>query len=121
MTPEQFEKVVLNRCEKIQSVMASKNKEYATDSNKLHNFDKAARISGQTREKALWGMALKHYVSIDDLIENVGKGKLPSTDLLSEKIGDMVNYLILLEASVMQRIAEEREKIIEAFANNPES
>ena len=120
MNSTKFNQLVNERCEKIRNVLESKNAEYATPENKLHNFDKAARISGQTREKALWGMALKHYVSIDDLIENVGKGKLPSTDLLSEKIGDMVNYLILLEASVMQRI-QEREKIIEAFANNPES
>ena len=134
MTPERFEKVVLNRCEKIQSVMASKNKEYAKPDNKFHNFEKSGRKQAKTREDALMGMASKHDVSIDDIVEGIRDGKLPTVGLLQEKIGDMCNYLIILEAMVIDRIEngytdiytkpyrdKEREKIIEAFANNPES
>lgn len=95
MTTQNFEKIVLNRLAKIEQTLNNKAKEYALDGDRLHNFKIAARIKGETQAKALWGMAMKHLVSIDDLVA----GRLiPTPEMIEEKIGDMVNYLILLEA-----------------------
>lgn len=104
MTSETFEKIVKSRLDKIQSTLVIKAKEYANDSNRLHNFDKAGAMSNQTREKALRGFLLKHTVSMDDIIEDIDKGKLPSKALLDEKVGDIINYYILLEASILDRL-----------------
>jgi hypothetical protein len=106
MNSTRFHKLVEQILNQTRAVLIAKGDEYSTEENKLHNFDKAARISGQTREKALWGMALKHYTSIDDIVNDVETGKLPSEAMLSEKIGDMINYLILLEASIINRLEE---------------
>ena len=54
-----------------------------------------AEIMRTTPQKALAGMFMKHLVSVLDLIE----GSLsPSEYMVNEKIGDAINYLILLEA-----------------------
>lgn len=86
--------------------MASKSNEYSTDSNKLHNFDIGARMTGKLREEIILGFALKHHISILDIVDNIGKGILPTEAMVEEKIGDLVNYLILLEASIKERIGE---------------
>ena len=62
---------------------------------RLYNFKRAAEISQTTPQKALIGMFLKHLVSVFDLAD----GKLESTPaMVNEKVGDAINYLILLEA-----------------------
>lgn len=103
MKTERFNKLVEERIEKIRNTLASKGKEYSTDDNKLHNFDNAARKSGRTREQALDGMLLKHLVSIDDIIEKTSKDIFPSIEVINEKLGDIINYYILLEACLVDR------------------
>ena len=95
-----FNKLVKNRCEKIHSVLASKAKEYAVDNNRFHNFDLAAAVNNTTPEKALWGMATKHLVSVIDIVNSP---ETVSLELIEEKIGDMINYLILLEGLLKRR------------------
>lgn len=104
MNNKDFYELVERRKQKITEVLIEKGKEYSTDNNKLHNFDKAARMRNISRERALDGMLLKHLVSVDDIIDNIDKGILPSRKLLDEKIGDCINYYILLEASIIDKI-----------------
>lgn len=96
-----FEQIVQDRLEKIQHTLVVKGKEYATENNRLHNFDRGASVTGQTREKALWGYAVKHYVSFLDMLDNMEKGKMPTPQLVDDKIGDLINYLILIEACIL--------------------
>lgn len=95
MTPELFNHYLRRRLEKIGQTLGQKAGEYASGQDRLHNFKLAARVNGTTPAKALWGMASKHLVSIMDMVD----GRQPVTDpMIDEKIGDMVNYLVLLEA-----------------------
>ena len=94
-----FDKVVEERIESIRAVLASKEKEYAKGKDRFHNFNMAARMSSTTPEKALKGMMLKHEVSVQDLIDNPGNA---TTEIINEKIGDNINYLILLEGMLKQ-------------------
>lgn len=94
MQIEKFNIILKKRLSSIESVLAFKAKEYATQ-DRLHNFKVAARINNTTPAKALWGMALKHLVSITDIIERPIDF---DPEIIDEKIGDMINYLILLEA-----------------------
>jgi hypothetical protein len=94
MNAEQFDTILESRLLSIKQVLGNKAKEYAIG-DRLYNFKRAAEISRTTPQKALSGMFMKHLVSVLDLIE----GSVPSTaDRINEKIGDAINYLILLEA-----------------------
>lgn len=109
MDNTEFEEFLENRLKSIKHSLGVKAKEYVREGNKLHNFDRGAKISGKTREEVLWnGFALKHLVSVFDLIDDVTKGNIPSKELVDEKIGDLINYLILLEAC-FQKTRKENE------------
>lgn len=110
MTEKEFQDVLTTRLTKIKDILGSKAKEYASEGDKLHNFNVGARITGQTREKVLWGFALKHYISFMDILDDLELGIIPSEALVDEKIGDLINYLILAEASIKQKIYEQQSK-----------
>jgi hypothetical protein len=104
MTTTEFNKVIENRLLESRRILVEKAKEYAKgDDDRLHNFNRAAEITGQSRERCLFGFALKHLVSVMDIIEDIDKGNIPTHELTSEKIGDLVNYLLLLEASITDK------------------
>lgn len=97
MKPERFETIV-NRSQTIcREILLEKNEEYSRDNERLHNFYTAARVDNTTPEVALWGMAKKHLVSIMDMIEDTKRGLCPTPEMVTEKFGDMHNYLYLLE------------------------
>jgi len=101
MDTKRFDEILNNRIEQIRKVLGSKAKEYAIG-DRLYNFKRAAEITRSTPEKALLGMFMKHLVSVLDLIE----GSVPLTEyMINEKIGDAINYLILCEAVLREKIS----------------
>lgn len=111
MNTNEFNKIINRRLDESKRILIEKAKEYAKgDVDRLHNFNKAAQITGESREKALFGFFLKHLVSVMDIIEDIDI-KVPTQALTDEKIGDCINYLLLLEAS----IADKRNKLIPQF------
>ena len=110
MNVTKFNVMLEKRIEATKKVLASKNKEYASDIDKLHNFKRAGAMENCTSEKALVGMWAKHIISLLDMVDKIEAAqKIQSLDLtitkemLEEKIGDAVNYLILLEALIKER------------------
>ena len=100
-----FADCIENRIQRIREVLSSKAEEYATDGNRFHNFDVAARILDCTPERALQGMMLKHIVSVLDLIQWAEEEEdLITATVIDEKIGDTINYLILLEGLLLRRL-----------------
>jgi len=99
-----FDKIVNERTGKIKSILINKAKEYATNADRYHNFNIAGRILDISPERALIGMWMKHMVSVLDLVEWVDwePAKL-TTEIIDEKIGDAINYLILLEGMLQSR------------------
>ena len=86
-------------------MIGSKNAEYSRNGDKLHNFKQAAILQRcSTPEKALLGMWSKHLVSIIDIVYDLDAEILPDSDVLAEKITDSINYLVLLEALIIERI-----------------
>jgi hypothetical protein len=104
MKINEFNKHVVRRCRLISKVLVRKGAEYASSEDRLYNFKEAAKDDSTTPEKALWGMYLKHHVSVKDLKN--GHHKL-SRRMIDEKIGDAINYLILLEALLIEKIRGE--------------
>lgn len=105
MITVKFEACVENRIRNIRKVLLAKAKEYATEDNRFHNFDVAARILNKTPEQALQGMMLKHIVSVLDLVEwTETNTNMLTEQIIDEKIGDTINYLILLEGLLLRRM-----------------
>lgn len=104
MTEGQFDELVEARCNKIGRTLIEKGKEYRRNNDPLHNFRVAAKVQNTTEEKALWGFAAKHYVSFLDILNDIEQGRLPKEEVVDEKIGDLINYLILCEASIKEKI-----------------
>ena len=106
MNAKDFDKIVgarLNWCNK---TLCAKGDEYARKGDRLWNFKVAARKRNCHPAEALAGMMVKHTVSVDDIIDGLAKGIVPPKELVAEKIGDSIAYLLLLEGV----IEEERRK-----------
>ncbi len=99
----------------IEKSIAAKAKEYAEEGeDRMHNFNTAQDVSGgrhKTRESAIFGMMLKHWVSILDILAVLDKGELPDLALVKEKFGDMINYAMLMEGSIRHKIDIKNEEI----------
>lgn len=95
----EYEKAVEGMIHHCSEVLLSKHAEYATEDD-FHNFNVAASMQGITPEQALIGMMDKHVVSVHDLVNEAAEGKIVHSDTWKEKIGDNINYLLLLWAMV---------------------
>jgi hypothetical protein len=103
MRPEEFEKIVEERIAKCAETLDLKATEYAT-SDRLHNFKVAAALQAIEPETALLGMWAKHIVSVVDIIYGIEhRAEMPSKELLSEKLTDVINYALLLEGLIEER------------------
>lgn len=108
MNTDDFNKVVQERFDKCKEVLGRKGNEYSNNNDRLYNFKIAAKIQGGSPEKALLGMMVKHLVSVIDIINYVDKYNLSvNDDLIDEKLGDTINYIVLLEGLIKERRFEE--------------
>lgn len=91
--------------ERIKGVMCAKSAEYARGGDKLHNFKRAAEVSGLTSLECLQGMKLKHDVSILDMLNDLQDPEHIeyTREKWEEKIGDDINYLILMLALLYEK------------------
>ena len=106
MDTKRFENAIEKRIAKCIDTLSVKSDEYATE-DRLHNFKVAAEIQNCTPITALAGMMAKHTVSVYDLIQKQEQGYVVSREMWDEKIGDSINYLILLSALVQEKFDEE--------------
>ena len=100
-TPE-FEAIVNARIKKCKETLIVKAAEYAKG-DRLHNFQRAAAMLNCTPERALFGFLAKHLVSIIDIVDGIEKGQFPAEARWDEKVGDAINYLLLLDAVVKRK------------------
>lgn len=106
MNTNDFNKIIDSRIQKCLDVLCKKADEYAT-LDRLHNFKVAAELQGCTPIRALGGMMCKHTVSVYDLINEFEEGADIPLELWEEKIGDSINYLLLLTALVHEYKGEQ--------------
>ena len=118
MTEQEFDALVQRRLDLTREVLITKGKEYRRNSDPLHNFNVASKLNNTTREKALWGFATKHLVSFLDMLDDIEKNKLPKKEYVDEKIGDLINYLILCEASIKDRMINDSMSLFDVVMNN---
>ena len=101
MNNEDFQEVIKNRIINIQHVLDIKGAEYTTSSNsdRLSNFKDISIFNNTPITDVLWSLSSKHLWSVINLVKHPrGREKC----FISEKIGDLINYLILLEAMLYE-------------------
>lgn len=101
MTGKEFSDLLQRRLNLTVSVLDNKAVEYATGSDRLHNFKQAAAMLRCTPAQACLGFMTKHLVSVFDMVETFPG--TPTVEKIDEKIGDAINYLILLEALLKEQ------------------
>ena len=107
MTADVFNELVEKRLTICKVTLSRKKEEYSREEDRLHNFKVAASFEGVTPEMALRGMLTKHVVSLYDIVDDIEfLRKLPSKEMLNEKITDWINYALLLEALIEERRSE---------------
>ena len=105
MNATDFDKIVGDRMEWCIETLCKKGDEYARNGDRLWNFKVAARKRDCRPAQALAGMMVKHTVSVDDIIDGLANGIVPPREMVAEKIGDSINYLLLLEGLVEEERA----------------
>ena len=96
MNNEEFNRVIKEQIDRSMQTLVHKAAEYATDVDRLHNFKVAAELQGKTPRESLAGMMAKHTVSVYDMC--MDDETIYDSDMINEKIGDHINYLLLLRA-----------------------
>jgi len=99
MKAEEFNTIINKQVETCINLLSSKEEEYASGEDRLHNFKQAASLMQTSPEKALGGMMAKHTISVYDMVFN---DEPYSMDKWDEKITDSINYLLLLKAVLME-------------------
>lgn len=81
-------------------VLAAKAGEYSVNEDALSNFRRAAEIQRISMEQAVLNFFMKHFVSIQDMVES---GRQYPRAVWDEKLGDAINYLMLLEGVTVEK------------------
>lgn len=113
ITPEEFERVVSKRLERCKELLMIKGKEYVRNGDKLHNFRRASEMRRHSKLEALQGMNDKHLISWLDLIDDLKDPEIAkniTVEYVNEKLGDIINYFLIAEVVVYDRLMEVKEK-----------
>lgn len=94
--------IVKKRLALVEQIFSRKVEEYARG-DRLSNFKVVAKFMGLTPEKVCFVWILKHIEALKSFINDLDEGKLQSPERWTEKIGDTINYMILLEALIVER------------------
>lgn len=99
MSPEVFEAIIERRIGLIRSVLAAKGREYAPGADRLNNFRRQSEMERKPMADIARTLMGKQITSIQDMIDS--RADYPQA-VWDEKIGDVVNYCILIEAIVWE-------------------
>lgn len=102
MNSEEFNAIVENRIRLIKETLLRKGEEYAPGKDRLANFKRAADLQYTSPKKALGSMVAKQIISLYDMLEVSNSNPW----LWNEKITDIINYMILLEALTVEEKQE---------------
>lgn len=102
----------------INELLATKGEEYSSNTNRFENFLDGAREEDTQPEYVLWFMMLKHWLSLKKFRRELKTSIRRPLVMWSEKIDDMITYLILLKAMVAKR-ADAEEAVNEMLIKKP--
>jgi hypothetical protein len=103
MNTAQFDIIVDSNIAAIKTTLTAKADEYARG-DRLSNFKKIAAFRNVTPEEACMALVVKHIVALDDFVADLDTGLVQQYPRWREKIGDIQNYMVLLDALVIERM-----------------
>jgi RecA/RadA recombinase len=98
---EQFNNLVNGRLEAVKHLLTVKGAEYIRNNDPFHNFNVGSKITGESPQKVLDGMLLKHYISYRDMLKDIEEGKQIPSSYIQEKFGDIITYFVIQEAMML--------------------
>lgn len=108
MKQEEFNILLRERVAEIERVLTVKREEYSKGGDVFSNFKRGAGMSFHNEpESYAWELMVKHLQSIKDIIAHLevdGYNGYPTKELVREKVGDAINYLLLIELMILERI-----------------
>lgn len=105
MDAEQLNSYITYRITNILDILKAKGEIYTKD-NRFENFNKASDILQQEPEQILIEFMTKHLVWLLDYVKNLMPMSTPTEkeeEEIDEKIGDIINYLLILNAMLHER------------------
>ena len=103
MTHLEFNEIVNKRFVKAKKVLLVKAEDYATDADRLRNFKDGAFINQISEEEYALALVTKHIVALRDFITG---DKDITAKFIDEKIGDIINYMLLIEAILTEKLED---------------
>ncbi len=101
ITEDEFKKFFYNRFEKCSETLIKKSEEYSSEEDKMRNFNVSARMLGIEPEQVAFLYMMKHFESVYEIVMNQKK---VTREIWDEKIGDLINYLFLIDAILMKKL-----------------
>ena len=95
-----FEDLVDKRLKSCKRVLTTKASVYESSKDRLHNFKDGAFLTGQTPAQYALSLMTKHQIAIRD---KINANEELSSGFIAEKFGDVINYMLLLEALVAEK------------------
>lgn len=95
MNQAEFEAIINNRHSQNLNIMTAKGEVYSHRQDRLSNFKNVSAMNQVTPQDALWSMVSKHIIATKDMVIS---GETPTEKWIAEYLGDIHNYLYLLEA-----------------------
>jgi hypothetical protein len=100
MTNSDFYKLMSNTFESAMEIAKAKGADYTKGSeDALANFKEGGKAIGVSSQDVCWIFMNKHYQAITNYIKTSGKSE---SEPISERIKDMINYLVLLQAIIKE-------------------
>ncbi len=99
MNQNQFDEVVLAITDECKQLLMDKGKDYSSVDDKLLNFKQAAQFTSCNKWQALEIYFFKHIQAISNWFKN---GRKQLNEDIKHRIRDSINYLILLEAMIVE-------------------
>lgn len=107
MKKEDFNILLKERIADIEQKLVVKREEYAYGEDVFVAFKRATGISfHDCPEQLAWEYMTKHLQSIKDMVQKVsrdGVNGVPDKEVMREKFGDAINYLLLIELMMLER------------------
>jgi hypothetical protein len=105
-----FERLFDRRCTLCYTVLTEKNLEYAPGDDRLQNFKEGALFLESSPVLYAFGLMTKHLVALKDRVVKGDTNTITQT-YVDEKIGDIINYLILIEALLTEELYETKSDV----------
>tara|TARA_R110000737_G_scaffold29025_1_gene47416 strand:- start:113 stop:424 length:312 start_codon:yes stop_codon:yes gene_type:complete len=103
MTELQFTKLLNRIFKRTENTLLAKRNEYASNEDVFKSFKNGTGFSLHDEpEQVAWSYLAKHLESIQSIIKKLPNER-PSEELINEKFGDAINYLIIIEGLLKEK------------------